>query len=125
MGSPNGKMRINGSANSNDFESNVLSFSITIEPEHKPLAPPSFLLEGPLYVEFVFGDEFADGSVEELSRIAGVPFPKAVFEFELHEVAGDGGDEHVCGLAIDGVSELEDLVVARTPVPHSEPLVPR
>ncbi|POO01405.1 hypothetical protein TorRG33x02_027120 [Trema orientale] len=46
---------------------------------------------------------------------------KSVFEFKLHEVSGDGGDEYLGELAIDGVSELEDVVVARMLVPHSNP----
>ncbi|PON32608.1 hypothetical protein PanWU01x14_359770 [Parasponia andersonii] len=112
MGSLNGKMRINSGANLKDFESDVLSFSIAIEPEDKPLAPPRFLLERSLDAEFVLWNELADGGVEELRGVAGVPFAKAVFEFELHEVSGDGSDEHLGGLAIDGVCELEDLVVA-------------
>jgi len=39
-------------------------------------------------------------------------------------MAGDGGEEHVAGLAANGVVELKDLVVAGTPLPHSHALVP-
>jgi len=49
--------------------------------------------------------------VEELGGVAGVPAAEALIEFELHEVARDGGDEHVAGAAVDGVVELEDAVV--------------
>lgn len=57
------------------------------------------------------GDGLADGGVEELHGVAGVPAAVAVVEVELHEVARDGGDEHVAGLAANGVVELEDAVV--------------
>lgn len=63
-----------------------------------------------------------DGSGKEKGGVAGVPFSKAVLKFELHEVAGDGGDEHVAGAAIDGVVELVDFVVAGSAFPHSQPL---
>lgn len=49
--------------------------------------------------------------MEEVDGVAGVPLAVAVVEVELHEVAGDGGDEHVAGLRADGVVELEDAVV--------------
>jgi len=39
-------------------------------------------------------------------------------------VACDGGEEHVALLAANGVGELEDLVVAGTPLPRSHALVP-
>ena len=65
-----------------------------------------------------------DGSAVEIGGVAGVPLAEAFFELELHEVAGDGGEEHVAGLAADGVRELEDLVVAGATVPHSEALAP-
>lgn len=70
-------------------------------------------------------DELADRSLEEIGRVAGVPFAEAVVEFELHKVAGDGGEEHEGREAIYGVVELEDLVVARPTFPDSEALIPR
>lgn len=63
--------------------------------------------------------------MEEIGRVAGVPFAEAVFEFDLHKVAGDRGEEHERRLAVDGVIELEDLVVARPTFPDSEALIPR
>lgn len=70
------------------------------------------------------GDEFADGNVVEIGGVAGVPLAEAVFELELHEVAGDGGDEHVAGLSVNRVIELENPVVARAAVPGSQALIP-
>lgn len=70
-------------------------------------------------------DGLADRSMEEVGGVTGVPLAEALVEFNLHKVAGDGGEEHLAGDAIDGVRELEDLVVARPTFPHSEPLVPR
>jgi hypothetical protein len=57
------------------------------------------------------GHGLADGGVEKFGGVAGVPAAEAVIEFEFHEVARDGGDEHVAGAAIDGVVELENAVV--------------
>ena len=72
------------------------------------------------------GDEFVDGSVEEIGGVTGVPFAISVLEFELHEVTSDGSDEHVAGATIDGVTELEYLVVSRPTLPGSQaPIVPR
>lgn len=71
------------------------------------------------------GDELADRSLEEKGWIAGVPLAVAVFEFELHEVAGDRGEEHLARVAIDGVVELVDFVIAGSAFPHAQPLVSR
>lgn len=71
------------------------------------------------------GDKFADGSVEKLNWIARMPFAVPFFELELHEVASDGGDEHIARLASNGVVELENLVVARATFANSKTLVPR
>lgn len=35
--------------------------------------------------------------MEEIGGVEGVPLAVAVVEVELHEVARDGGDEHVAG----------------------------
>lgn len=43
-----------------------------------------------------------------------MPLPVTFFEVELHEVAGDGGEDHVAGLRSERVLELEDSVVGRT-----------
>lgn len=65
------------------------------------------------------GNGFADFGLEEIGGVTRVPFAVTLFEFELHEVAGDGGEEHVAGLAADVVVELEDLVVAGMAIPDS------
>lgn len=65
-----------------------------------------------------------DRGVVEIGGVTRVPLAVTVLELELHEVADDGGEEHVAGLAADGVVELEDLVVSRTAFPHSKALVP-
>ena len=70
------------------------------------------------------GDEFVDGSLEEISGVTGVPFAISVLELELHEVASDGSDEHVAGPPVDSVTELEYLVVARAALPGSQALAP-
>lgn len=54
-----------------------------------------------------------------------MPFAVTLVEFELHEVAGDGSEEHVAWLTTNGVVELEDLVVAGTTLPNTQALVPR
>jgi hypothetical protein len=56
--------------------------------------------------------------VEEVGGVAGVPAAEPFFEFELHEVARDGGDEHAAGLTVDGVVELEDAIVLGPPRPR-------
>lgn len=56
--------------------------------------------------------------MEEIGGVAGVPAAEPVVEFELHEVARDGGDEHAAGAAVDGVVELEDAVVRGPPRPR-------
>ena len=56
--------------------------------------------------------------MEKVGGVAGVPAAEPVFEFELHEVAGDGGYEHAAGLTVDGVVELEDAVVLGPPRPR-------
>lgn len=43
-----------------------------------------------------------------------MPLPVAIVEVELHQVAGDGGEDHVAGLRSERVLELEDAVVGRT-----------
>ena len=48
----------------------------------------------------------------EVGGVAGMPFAEAIVELELHEMASDGGDEHVATLAADGEVELEDAIVA-------------
>lgn len=53
-----------------------------------------------------------------------MPLAVTLVELELHKVAGDRGEEHVAGLAANGVVELEDLVVAGTTLPRSYALVP-
>lgn len=65
-----------------------------------------------------------DRSLEEIGGIARVPFAVTRIEFELHEMANDGGEEHFTGLVANGVVELEDLVVTRTTVSPSNPWVP-
>lgn len=59
--------------------------------------------------------------MEEVGGVAGVPAAEPVVEVELHEVARDGGDEHVAGAAADGVVELEDAVVPRPALPRPHP----
>lgn len=54
-----------------------------------------------------------------------MPLAEAILELELHEVAGDGGDQHAAALPPDAVVELEDLVVPRPPLPDPHPLAPR
>lgn len=76
-------------------------------------------------MEADLGDEFMNGSAEEIGGVTGVPLAVTVVELEFHEVAGDGGEDHVAGLAANGVVELKDLVVAGTPFSHSHVLVPR
>jgi len=49
------KMRIHRSTDVNHFKRNVLTLSIAIEPQNKPLAPPRFLLQRPLDIFFVLG----------------------------------------------------------------------
>lgn len=61
-----------------------------------------------------------DRSGEELGGVAGVPFAESVVEFELHEMAGDGGDDHGAGTAVDGVRELVYAVVDGPSVSVSE-----
>lgn len=118
-----GETRIGGGADVDDFVSDVLALAIAVEPEDEPLAAASLVLEGALDVELVVGDGLAERGVEELGGVAGMPLAEAVVEVDLHEVAGDGGDKHVDGDAIDGVRELEDLVVAGTAVPNAEALL--
>lgn len=48
----------------------------------------------------------------EVGGVAGMPFAEAIIEFKLHEMASDGGHEHVATLAADGIIELKDAVVA-------------
>lgn len=118
-----GEMRIGRGADIDDLESNVLALAIAVEPEDKPLAAASLILEGAFDVELVVGDGLADRRLEEVGGVAGMPLAESIFEFDLHEVAGDGGDEHLDGNAIDGVRELEDLVVTGMAFPHAEALV--
>ena len=54
-----------------------------------------------------------------------MPFSIPFFELKLHEMASNGGDEHVARLTSNGVVELENLVVARTTFTNSKALVPR
>lgn len=70
-------------------------------------------------------DGLADGSGVEIGGIAGVPLAEPLLEIELHEVAGNGGDQHATVLPPDAVVELEDLVVPRPPFPDPHPLAPR
>lgn len=65
-----------------------------------------------------------DRGAEEVGGITRVPLAVTLVELELHEMAGDGGEEHVAGLAANGVVELKDLIIAGTPLPHSHALVP-
>jgi hypothetical protein len=59
--------------------------------------------------------------LEEIGGVAGVPAAEPLLELELHEMACDGGDEHVAGMAADGVAELEDAVVRGPPRPRLHP----
>jgi len=64
-------------------------------------------------------------SLEEIGGITRVPFPVTIVEVKLHEVTEDGGEEHLTGLASNGVVEFEYSVVARTTIPYSKALVAR
>lgn len=70
------------------------------------------------------GDKFADGNVEEHGWVTGMPFSVPFFKLELHQVACDGGDEHIARLTSNGIVELENLVVPRATFANSEALVP-
>jgi hypothetical protein len=67
------------------------------------------------------GHKLADGGLEEIGGVAGVPAAEPLLELELHEMACDGGDEHVAGMAADGVVELENAVVRGPPRPRLHP----
>lgn len=56
---------------------------------------------------------FADRSLIEVNRVTGVPLAEALLEFDLHEVTGDGGEDHMTWLATNRVIELEYPVVTR------------
>jgi hypothetical protein len=49
-----------------------------------------------------------------------MPFTESIFEFDFHEMTSDGSDKHVALLAINGVVELEYLVVPGPSVSHSK-----
>ena len=65
-------------------------------------------------------DVFANGSGVEISGVTRMPFTESIFEFDFHEMTGDGSDKHVALLAINGVVELEYLVVPGPSVSHSK-----
>lgn len=76
-------------------------------------------------LETDLGDELTDRGTVEIGGVTRVPLAVTLIEPEFHEVAGDGGEEHVAGLATNGVVELEDFVVAGMSLSHSHVLIPR
>jgi hypothetical protein len=71
------------------------------------------------------GHKLADRGLEEVGGVAGVPTAaEPLLKLELHEVSCDEGDEHVAGLAADGIVELEDAVVRGPPRPRLHPARP-
>lgn len=69
------------------------------------------------------GDMLTNGGVIEIGGIARVPLAVAFVEIKLHQMASDGGHQHVTWLPSNWVIELVYLVVARPPFTNAEALV--
>lgn len=72
-------------------------------------------------------DVFSNRSMVKIDGVTRMPFSEAIVEIELHEMACDGGEGHMARLSIDGVTELEYLIVSGPSIsyPQSSLLVLR
>ena len=66
---------------------------------------------------------FANRGVVEIEGVAGMPFSIPLFKFKLHEMSSDGGEEHLAWLSTDRIVELEDPIIPRPTISHSQTLV--
>lgn len=65
------------------------------------------------------GDKLPNRRIIEIERVTRVPFPVTIVKLKLHEVACDGGEQHLARLVPNGVVELKDFVVPGTSVSYS------